>query len=125
LRHIQPCAPNPHHCRREVAFRGFTFLPDKEIAMKQQLKKAARVAPGAVAEMAREGLERAVAARRGAVELNAEQVDQVSGGVLSLKLIPIIAGGIMVRPINVLTGPLAPQGNPAALEQAALPTARG
>jgi hypothetical protein len=100
------------------------FLPDKEIAMKQQVKTAARVGPGAIAEMARAGVERAVAARRNAVELNPEQVDQVSGGV-SFKLVPIIAGGIIFRPIDALTGPLAPQGNPAGLQQAVLPTARG
>jgi hypothetical protein len=67
--------------------------------MKEQATKAARVSAGGIGEIARQGVERALAAR-GAVVLSDEQAGQVGGGAtLSPALkIPIIAGG---RPIDI------------------------
>ena len=65
--------------------------------MKQQATKAAaRVSAGGIGEIARQGVERALAARSSAVVLSEEQAGQVGGGAaLSPALmIPIIAGGI-------------------------------
>jgi hypothetical protein len=64
--------------------------------MKQQATRAAaRVGAHGIGEIARQGVERALAARSGAVMLTEEQTEQVGGGALSAALmIPIIAGGI-------------------------------
>lgn len=66
----------------------------------QATKAAARISAGGIGEIARQGVERALAARSGAVELSEEQAGQVGGGAaLSPALmIPIIAGG---RPIDI------------------------
>lgn len=71
--------------------------------MKQQATKAAaRVSAGGIGEIARQGVERALAARSSAVVLSEEQAGQVGGGAaLSPALmIPIIAGGIW-GPIDI------------------------
>ena len=71
--------------------------------MKHQVTKAAaRVSAGGIGEIARQGVERALAARSSAVVLSEEQAGQVGGGAaLSPALmIPIIAGG---RPIDILS----------------------
>ena len=53
---------------------------------------------GDIAALAREGIERALASRRAAVELTAEQVDGVSGGLVAKPW--IIAGGFPVDPFG-------------------------
>ena len=59
--------------------------------------------------VAREGLERAMAARQSMSELNEDELAQISGGaVLSKLLYPIIAGGIF-GPIDILNNPLGGQ----------------
>ena len=73
--------------------------------MKQQATKAAaRVSVGGMGEIAKQGVERALAARSGAVVLTEEQTGQVGGGALSAALMfPIIAGGIW-GPIDIFGG---------------------
>jgi len=74
--------------------------------MKQQATRAAaRVGADGIGEIARQGVERALAARGGAVVLTQEQTEHVGGGAaLSAALmIPIIAGGIF-GPIDILGG---------------------
>ena len=73
--------------------------------MKQQaMRAAARVSVGGMGEIAKQGVERALAARSGAVVLTEEQTGQVGGGALSPALMfPIIAGGIW-GPIDIFGG---------------------
>lgn len=70
--------------------------------MKQhETKAAARVHVDGLGEIARQGVERALAARSGAVVLSEEEAGQVGGGALSAAfLAPIIAGGIF-GPIDI------------------------
>jgi hypothetical protein len=90
--------------------------------MKQhEMKAAARIGAGGVAEFAKQGLERALAARSSAMELTQEQAEQVDGGALSLPtLAAIIAGG---RPVDILASalkPSVPVVTPGALGAATL-----
>jgi hypothetical protein len=71
--------------------------------MKQQ---ATRVSASGIGEIAKQGVERALAARSSAVVLSEEQTEQVGGGALPAALmIPIIAGGIW-GPIDIFAGRL-------------------
>ncbi|MBX3678736.1 hypothetical protein [Cognatazoarcus halotolerans] len=59
--------------------------------------------------LARQGLDRALAARQKMNELSAAELDRVSGGAVLSKLsYPIIAGGIF-GPIDILNNPLDSQ----------------
>lgn len=64
--------------------------------------KPARITSLDIESVARQGVERALAARQAMAELTPEEAQAVGGGALSLKLaIPIIAGGIR-RPIDIM-----------------------
>jgi hypothetical protein len=61
-----------------------------------------------IESVAREGVERALAARQAMAELSPEEAQAVGGGALSLKLAyPIIAGGIRVPVDSMNIGGLA------------------
>lgn len=76
-----------------------------------EMKAATRVSVGGIGEIAKQGLQRALAARSGAVVLTEEQTEQVGGGALSAALSrPIIAGPY---PINVLGARLGGEVNVA------------
>jgi hypothetical protein len=81
------------------------LISSKEMAMTEhEMKGAARVHADGIGEIAKQGVERALAARSGAVVLSEEQAGQVGGGALSAALmVPIIAGG-RVGPIDIFTG---------------------
>lgn len=80
--------------------------------MFDQSKKATRITLDQAAQIAAQGVERALQARQAAgIELTAEQTEQIRGGLLLLKD-PIIAGGI--RPVAALLKPIgaiSPVGN--------------
>lgn len=70
----------------------------------REMKAAARVRADGLGEIAKQGVERALAARSSGVVLTEEQAEQVGGGALSAALMfPIIAGGIW-GPIDILGG---------------------
>jgi hypothetical protein len=72
----------------------------------REMKAAARVRADGLGEIAKQGVERALAARSGGVVLTEEQAEQVGGGALSAALMfPIIAGGIW-GPIDIPGGRL-------------------
>jgi hypothetical protein len=85
-----------------VAEPQSTTYQFKEMAMKEhEMKVAARVRVDGLGEIARQGVERALAARNGAVVLSEAQAEQVGGGAIAIKaLSPIVAGGIL-GPIDI------------------------
>jgi hypothetical protein len=65
--------------------------------MDHQQDKAKRICAQDLAQAARAGVERALAARQGMTELTAEQVEQVSGaGHKGIKLPPVM--GVIIKP---------------------------
>lgn len=71
--------------------------------------KPQRITAKDLEALARQGRERAMAARQSMSELTAEELAEVSGGaVLSKLAFPIIAGGIF-GPIDILNTPLGGQ----------------
>ncbi len=69
------------------------------------MKAAARVRVDGLGEIAKQGVERALAARNGAMVLSEEQAQQVGGGAaVSAKLLAAIIAGGRVGPIDIFTG---------------------
>ena len=87
-----------------------------------EMKAAARVRADGIGEIARQGVERALAARSATV-LSEEQAEQVGGGALPAQLMcPIIAGGIW-GPIDIFGGrPGGEIGVPKTLDAAGAAT---
>ena len=72
----------------------------------REMKAAAQVRAQGLGEIAKQGVERALAARSGAVVLSEAQAEQVGGGAAALPaalMFPIIAGGIW-GPIDIFGG---------------------
>jgi hypothetical protein len=62
--------------------------------------KAKRISAQDLAQAARAGVERALAARQGMTELTAEQVQQVSGAAAAARAIkPVVVGRIALPPV--------------------------
>jgi hypothetical protein len=93
-------------------------LQIKEKAMaKKDLHRAPRITVDEIATVAAAGVARALAARQNAaVELSAEELARVEGGI-SLQLGPIINGGrpAIFSAVTQLGNPAAQFGNPAQL----------
>lgn len=84
-----------------------------------KIRKAVSIAPEDLATVVAQGVDRALAARQSLVELNADELDAVNGGISvsslglrldyqKLKFRPIIAGGIFgptdLSKLDPLTG---------------------
>ena len=70
-------------------------------------QKAARIVAQDIPSIAREGVERALAARQTMVELSAQHAEAVGGGLTALevlKLIGPIRGGGMIGPTDIYGG---------------------
>jgi hypothetical protein len=69
--------------------------------MDQKQDKAKRISAQDLAQAARTGVERALAARQGMTELTAEQVEQVSGAGTKCVKLPPVMGVIIQPPVTV------------------------
>jgi hypothetical protein len=96
-------SPNPSALHTFQALRPITLnQPFKDISMNKTTKTAARANLSQLQGLATQGVERALAARM--TELNAEQVQAVSGGATPampvLPRLPVIRGPIINGIIN-------------------------